>query len=273
MKKTVLFGSALGLLILGMSFESIERVEKVYNRSAAPAGHSGSPADGKNCTACHSGSSAEAKTNIISSDIPGGGYVPGSTYTITVTLNSPGTSRFGFQLSPQNNAGDMLGTWGGNTMETQVISGKYATHKMVGTNGTDIKVWTLQWTAPASGTGDVTFYGAFNISNGNNTTTGDKIWTSTMAVSEQGANALKQAGVLVMKAYVSGSDLAIEWNELSVKPAKVTLMDMHGKSISVWNVADRESNFRNQLPALSAGIYVVHVDAAGEHGSQKVLIY
>lgn len=272
MKKTLLFSSALGLIILGMSFESIERVERVHNRTAAPAGHSGSPADGKNCTACHSGT-AIAKTDIITSDIPVDGYVPGSTYTITVTLNNTGTTRFGFQLSPQNNAGNMLGTWGAATAETQVISGKYATHKQAGTNGTDSKVWNLQWTAPSAGTGDVTFYGAFNITNADNNTTGDKIWTSNMKVSEKGANALKEAGVLVMKAFVSGSDLAIEWNELSSQSAKVSLMDMHGKTLATWKVEDRTSNFKKQLPALSAGVYVIQVDAEGAYGSQKVLIY
>ncbi len=272
MKKAVLFGSALSLMIVGMSFESIERVEKVYNRTAAPAGHSGSPADGKNCTVCHIGTSV-AKMDIITSDIPMDGYVPGSTYTITVTLENTGTTRFGFQLSPQNNAGTMLGSWGAATTETQVISGKYATHKLASTNGTDSKTWTLQWTAPSAGTGDVTFYGAFNISNGDNTTNGDKIWTSSMTVSEQGANSLKEAGVLVMKAFVSGSDLAIEWNEASNEAATVSMLDMQGKVVSRWDIADRATSFRKALPALEAGVYVVRVDAEGLRGSQKILIY
>lgn len=272
MKKAILFGSALSLMLVGMSFESIERVEKVYNRTAAPAGHSGSPNDGKNCTACHLGTS-EAKTNIITSDIPANGYVPGSTYTITVTLNNTGTTRFGFQLSPQNNAGAMLGTWGPNTTETQVIASKYATHKLIGTNGTDMKTWNLQWTAPAAGTGDVTFYGAFNISNADNNTTGDKIWTSSMTVAEQGGNSLKAAGVMLMKAFISGNDLAIEWNEASNESAIVSLIDMQGKAVATWNIEDRLTSFRSALPSLEAGVYLVRVDSEGIRGSQKVLIY
>lgn len=272
MKKTLLFGSALSLMIVGMSFESIERVEKVYNRTAAPAGHSGSPADGKNCTACHFGT-AEAKTNIITSDIPGTGYVPGNTYTITVTLNNAGTSRFGFQLSPQNNAGTMLGTWGANTTETQVISGKWATHKLASTSGTDTKTWTLQWTAPSAGTGDVTFYGAFNIANGDNTTSGDKIWTSSLTVSEQGANSLKEAGILSMNAYVSGNELMIAWNEPSDESAQVTLVDMQGKVAAKWGIENRTTSFSAALPQLEAGVYVVRVESEGLKGTQKVLVY
>ncbi len=259
-------------MILGMSFESIERVEKVYNRTAAPAGHSGSPADGKTCTACHAGT-AEAKTNIITSDIPATGYVPGNTYTISVTLNNTGTTRFGFQLSPQNNAGTMLGTWGANTTETQVIASKWATHKLASTTGTDTKTWTLQWTAPSAGTGDVTFYGAFNIANGDNGTGGDKIWTSSMTVSEQGANSIKEAGLITMNAYVSGNKLMITWNEPSNESALITLVDMQGKSVAKWGAKDRTTTFSASLPQLESGVYVVRVESEVLRGTQKVLIY
>lgn len=126
--------------------------------SGAPAGYTGSPADGQNCTSCHNGSAANLG-GIITSDIPAQGYTPGSDYTITVTLT--GSGKKGFEVSPQTTGGSLVGTLtagGGNKL---VGNGKYCTHSSAQTGST--AVWTFTWTAPAAGTGDVTFYGAFTI--------------------------------------------------------------------------------------------------------------
>ena len=74
---------------------------------AAPAGYTGSPSDGHNCTSCHGGTATTA-TGILSSNIPMAGYTPGASYTITVTLTGPGAK--GFEVSPQNASGTLLGS-------------------------------------------------------------------------------------------------------------------------------------------------------------------
>lgn len=275
MKKAILFGSALAVVILGMSFESIERVEAVYNRTAAPAGHTGSPGDGAICTACHTGGgAATAKTGIITTNIPAQGYVPGNTYTITITLNNPGTTRFGFQVSPQNLAGVMLGTWGPATTETQVINAKYATHKLVGTNGTDSKVWNLNWTTPMAGTGDVTFYGAFNISNADNTTTGDVIWKTSHMVPEQ-TSGLEIASRLEIDAYVDGGNhLHLQLSDKETSYANVHLLDMNGKHVANWSAVTLiDGQWNGELPQLTAGIYLVQVQAGNRVGTKKIVVF
>lgn len=273
MKKTLLFSSALAFVLLGTAFESVDRVERVHNRSAAPAGYTGSPGDGRICTECHGGSATE-KTGIISSDIPVDGYVPGSTYTITVTLNNPGTTRFGFQLSPQNATGTQLGSWGGNTSDVIILAGKYASHRLASTDANDTKTWTMQWTAPAAGTGDVTFYGAFNISNANNSESGDQIWKSSMKVSENGASKVADADVLEMKAFVSQSgSLQVQWDGYSNQKASVRLFDMNGKEVAIWNNVSRENAlWQAALPQLQAGIYLLQVESAGKSATQKLIL-
>ena len=47
-----------------------------------------------------------------------------------------------------------------------------------------MKTWTFDWMAPAVGTGDVTFYGAFNAANGNGKTSGDVIYTTNSTFME-----------------------------------------------------------------------------------------
>lgn len=163
----------------------------VSNNGGAPAGRTGSPGDGGLTCAisgCHlPGPAPSVMAGWITSNIPASGYVPGSTYTITATATRPGHVEFGFEISPQNAVGTLLGTLVvTNITEMQLVgANKYITHKLAGTSGpTGSKTWNFNWIAPAAGTGNVTFYGAFNVTNNNNASTGDTIYTSTLVVSE-----------------------------------------------------------------------------------------
>jgi len=124
----------------------------------SPGGYTGSPGDGKDCTHCHGGTATQV-TGWITSDIPAEGYIPGETYTINISVTGAGDK--GFEVSPQNLQGDLLGTLidgpgihlvAGNTAVTQddATSANPAT-------------WQFEWTAPDAGTGGVTFYGAFTV--------------------------------------------------------------------------------------------------------------
>jgi PKD domain/Reeler domain len=161
------------------------------NSSGAPNGHTGSPGDGGNTCAvsgCHSGISVGTKSNVFTSNIPSDGYIPGNTYTITATVrSSPSRNTFGFQISPQTNSGSIVGTLISTSASTKITgAGKYLTHTSSGITGTNgVKSWSFNWTAPTAGTGNVTFYGAFNHANGNGGTSGDSIFKSTFIAKEK----------------------------------------------------------------------------------------
>lgn len=151
MKKTFLLLAIVVIAVVGLtSFETLYP-------TGAPAGYTGSPGDGQNCTSCHGGT-ATSSTGWITSNIPASGYVPGTTYQITATNSLTGSGKFGFEVSPQNASGTLLGTLAAGANCQLVGGGKYVTH----TNASpSISTWTFNWTAPAAGTGNVTFYGAF----------------------------------------------------------------------------------------------------------------
>ena len=71
-----------------------------------------------------------------------------------------------------------------NTSQTKIVSTKYVTHQTAGTSGTGSKTWSFNWVAPAAGTGSVTFYGAFNFTNGNGQANGDIVRTNTLVIPE-----------------------------------------------------------------------------------------
>lgn len=157
----------------------------VANNTGAPAMRTGSPGDTKSCTICHTGT-AQQVTGIITTNIPPAGYVPGATYIIDALCVDPTRTRFGFEISPQNATGAKLGVLSiSDAVRTKLVgSGKYITHTSAGTSGAGSILWSFNWTAPPTGSGDVTFYGAFNFSNHNNSASGDLIKLSQLTVGE-----------------------------------------------------------------------------------------
>ncbi len=179
----------VALSIFAIAIASIFVSEFAIGDNNGPSnGRTGSPKDGSNCTNCHSGTATSAN-GLITSTVPAAGYTAGTKYTFTATIANPGTKgKWGFQISPQNNAGTLLGTLVvTNTTNTQLKpSSKYIEHTSAGNKSSS---WSFDWTAPASGTGDVTFYGAFLIGDNFNNTSGDQVQTSTLLVHENSCTA------------------------------------------------------------------------------------
>lgn len=149
-KKLLLFTLALALVLAMGAYEN-------FYPTGAPAGYTGSPGDGQNCTSCHGGT-ATTTAGLITSNIPASGYQPGATYQITATNNISGSGKYGFEVSPQNSSGALMGTLSAGVGSQLVGGNKYVTHLSASlvTNS-----WVFNWTAPSAGSGSVTFYGAF----------------------------------------------------------------------------------------------------------------
>lgn len=235
------------------------------NGSGAPSGNTGSPGDGSNCTSCHNGT-ASNQTGLITSTVPISGYVPGQTYTISGAITATGITKFGFQVSPQDVNGVLKGTMlVTNSAATQLInSGKYITHKFAGNSfPSGTATWSFDWTAPSAGTGDVTFYGAFNSSNSNSNTTGDAITLSSLTVSEDittGISGINNnfAQLTVYpnpftdKLYVNSSD---ENDKM-----EVSVIDINGKVLKRLN--NIQNNQYLDLQDIAKGYYVLRIKTA-----------
>ena len=189
MKRNLLavFSSVILLLVLTVSTQIA-----FTSTGGPPAGRTGSPGDGGSTCAsgCHTGMAVTPTFGWISSNVPATGYVPGQTYIITATATQSGCVKFGFQISPQSITGAYIGTMiVTDPTNTQIVSTKYIEQKSAGTVGsTNSHTWTFDWIAPATGIGTVTFYGAFNCSNNNNSSSGDHIYTSTLDIPQCSAS-------------------------------------------------------------------------------------
>jgi hypothetical protein len=153
-------------------------------------GKTGAPGEEDACTECHMGvKNPDTRGRLVIEGVPVA-YVPGERYTITVSLSHPDRRLWGFQLTvlSQNGdqpAGDLVVT---NKPRTQQMKGgpggmrQYIEHTILGTDrgrsgGTS---WTFDWTAPSESIGPVVFYAAGNAANGDNASTSDKIYTTSV---------------------------------------------------------------------------------------------
>lgn len=138
------------------------------------------PGDGATkCTSCHAGGSF-GSVSVDFAMMDGNGnevteYAPQQVYSINISVaSSMGTpSGYGFQAIALEDAGDTpLNSFSNAGVGVQLStssSRQYAEHSGPSSTGN----FTFDWTAPAEGTGDVTFYMGANAVNVNGSNAGD----------------------------------------------------------------------------------------------------
>lgn len=261
-KKITLIGIASTMLFI--------LVGSIYNNAftdpnGSPNARTGSPGDGGNTCAisgCHTGFAVQTRDNIISSNIPSEGYTPGQRYTITAQTQSS-RNKFGFQISPQSLSGTKLGTMIiTNASETKLTgSGKYITHTSVATGVNGVKVWSFDWTAPAAGTGEVTFYGCFNYANGNGGSSGDSIIKSTLVVNEKVASGVKQSSLakLGFNLYpMPAIDEINLQNNHNIYVSNIQIFDINGKLMMSKEV-ETDGSIKLNIENLPMGTYLLNI--------------
>jgi hypothetical protein len=165
-------------------------IETALAHKAGEAGATGSPGE-PTCAnpTCHDTYAVNSGTGstTITSNIPSTGYVPGTTYSVTVTVSQTGVTLFGFGFEALNSSNTNAGTiavTSSSTMQLQNASNGRVNivHRQGGGAGSGIKAFTFNWTAPSANIGNVTFYAAGNASNSSNTDSGDRIYTTSVVI-------------------------------------------------------------------------------------------
>jgi hypothetical protein len=270
---TLAFLSAMVWVVLQSSINKTMRSE-----GAAP-GHTGSPGDGfKNCTNCHGGT-ATTVAGWITSDIPESGYVPGETYTITTTNAEPEGDRFGFQVSPQNIAGDLLGTLViTDSVQTQLVGDdKYITYTEHGIDGVGSKTWTFDWIAPDSGVKEVTFYGAYN-SNFQGHKGDNHVFLSTLTVKEHGTtnvfNVVKEVTEFLIYPNPAKEMVNISFNLEIAAHLILDIYDIQGKLVAqlINEKQTGEVSTKFNTSTLSNGNYFVRLQVNDKNIVKKLTV-
>jgi hypothetical protein len=262
-KKTIV--SALAIVTATICFSDLTPTA-TSNAGGAPTAKTGSPGDGSNCTGCHVGT-ATTSAGLITSNVPLTGYIPGTTYTIIATIAVTGINKYGFEISPQSTTGVKKGTLViTNPTETILTgSGKYITHKSTGTAGTGTKTWSFNWTAPVAGSGNLKLYGAFVAANGNGANTGDQVFLSSLAVSENLTAGITEltdnARNWVVYPNPAKDILNIESLDTEAKISSIDITDIAGKQIKTLSHEDLSQTKNIDIADLQSGMYVLTINS------------
>ena len=254
MKKYLLFIS----ICIGLSIFFYPTTSN-SNASGSPGGKTGSPTDGTSCTGCHYAGVGTGATIIT--NIPSSGYVPNQVYTITANINQSGINKFGFEITAEEanfgsaKKGSFLVT---NSNETKFVNNNDAiTHKAGGTSGSNSKSWSMDWEAPNTGTGAVTFYGSFMAANGDGTNSGDTYHSANLSVNEgiiNSINNISSKNQMIFNSITKTIELPDN--------AELLVYNMEGKLVL-------SSNKKHiSLSHLPNGIYLIK----SANNSQRVLI-
>ncbi|HKR61301.1 MAG TPA: PQQ-dependent sugar dehydrogenase [Pyrinomonadaceae bacterium] len=184
--RLIILPSLLAALVGILLSNSTTNISVQAFSTGPPAGYTGAPGEEPEaCAECHVPS--DAGTGSISVTAPQN-YVPGQTYTITVTHNNatdPTRLRWGFQLTALDTGDEKAGNLQSTDVFTQILnnqgpggSRQYIEHTFVGTfpGQQHTASWTFDWTAPPTDVGPIYFYAAGNQANNDENTSGDYIY-------------------------------------------------------------------------------------------------
>lgn len=159
------------------------------NSAGPPLGNTGAPGEGT-CNNCHSSFGLNSGGgSIVIAGLPQQ-YEPGRRYNLTVTVSQSNRNRWGFQMTAITDDGAGTGTFiitdaAQTQMLTSSIGGRqraYVQHTSAGTQRgrTGSAMFRVDWTAPSSDVGNITFYASGNAANGDGTLIGDNAYTTMM---------------------------------------------------------------------------------------------
>lgn len=248
--------------------------------SQSGKGNTGAPGDQTlngmpyTCADCHDDGAFNpfvAIHVIDSSNTPVSQYIPGRQYIARVTVNpSTGTpAGYGFQMIALRDNGniDLDGFTDinpNNYKLTTISNGRtYAEHPTMSASDT----FNVRWTAPAAGTGSVTFYAAGNAVNGNNNSSGDGADYTSLQLFEAGTLSNSQPiqeGPLSLQVFPNPCDVETSMSALLPYSGNFLLKayDLSGNLIwseSAHNLASGAFTRRIQTEKWPAGTYYLQL--------------
>lgn len=265
MKKNVLL-TTLSLLFLAFLF---------YEASSGVAAaqgvdRTGAPGSDAGCNSCHGGGNFNTSVSVavLDGETPVTAYEPGKKYTFRVTVNAANNpAGYGFQsvgVVAQGNANaGSFGTAPTGTQVTNLSGRQYFEHSQRNTGNS----WSIEWTAPAAGTGEVRFYAAGNAVNANGDSGGDSParLSSPLSLSENIASSLAAVERLDLQMKVFPNpvqdqlSLQIEGSEEG--PFQLRLLNGAGQLVRSTNiqVVNGKAIERLEVSKLPAGLYHLHL--------------
>lgn len=207
MIKKITFLSLLALAVFILLDNEYAKTSSGFTRNPNNGIVTGS---GTSCQGCHGSNSTDVEVLI---NFNGGTneYIPGNTYDVSITISQPAQQRFGFAMVSTDAADNEIGNFIAGA-DSELYSGfprDYIGHDSAVSNPSTV-TYNFQWTAPATGVGDVSFHSISVAANGNSSTSGDFTKAESLTISEAvppTPSTQVQLSALIEGAYAGGSTM------------------------------------------------------------------
>lgn len=268
---------------------SLFELKTAHSSSAGKAVKTGAPGEGT-CRDCHNSNALNAaggSVSISSPDLSTNEYIGGQTYQINVTVERNGLGEFGFgfeALKPDGtNAGTLTSV---NTNETHILTGTVSgnvrntmTHKTNSGINPNTKTFTFNWVAPPVATGPVTFYATGNAVNQSGNTSGDFVYSTTLALQEFNPSSIEILNNINSQLSTFpnpvNEDLTVTFHSPENGLYVLQLIQMNSGMIAYGeNFMAAKGNNRLTLEnkGWAAGIYLLKLSYRGKEISKKIIV-
>ena len=293
-KRILLFTAVLGMCYLVFSSHRTGPAAVGYDCTGAETAGTFGNVTGCGPSHCHSSSATTGigvSIELDSAGVPTTHYKGGMTYTVKIT-GTPGSATsnvlYGFQLnaltgsaSSTNNVN--AGTWASTGLPanthiaapratlTQLTTMEHSdTIRMTGTSFTE----SFTWTAPVTGTGVISFWGAANFVNGSGTADPGDLWnTNHVVINEWSTLSVSTvANNISLKAFPNpvSNNLSLQMDNTQAGTYTLQAFDMKGRVITTENIEVNGTSHTSNINTSNwlAGTYQVVV---GKDGFNKVI--
>jgi hypothetical protein len=257
--------------LIGFGLLSLWYVNTALNPSNTPLGVTGAPGE-KTCSTqggCHSGGSFTGTATIDGlPDV----VEAGKTYNLTVTGTSATAKNGGFQLTCLDASNAKSGTLiaGANNQVPGLSGGRQYARQIKAATYTGTKIsFPLSWTAPATSSGDITFYASVLCANAAGSPAGDNALSATRKVTFKTTAtndaALEKAMTLFPNPVVNELNVTLT----DASNATFTLSNQIGQVLITSKVNEKESF---DVSNLARGTYFAKIQVGEKQAVKKVVL-
>ncbi|OYU94928.1 MAG: hypothetical protein CFE21_14715 [Bacteroidetes bacterium B1(2017)] len=241
----------------------------------------------KDCTGCHTDVAPVTQDNTHRIFTLGAGltkYKPGEVHTVKFKILGAGPVGFSCTVL-KNDSNIMCGTLAVvDTNETKLFlhaaSGRYYMNHRVGATADGVKEYTFSWTAPAKGSGPVTFYFSSLSSNGDDATTDDTTYQNSYVIEEGIPTSLSSVSSnSEVKVFPNPAldRIGVNFTNTTKGTTKITLISMDGKeAVTLLNdeleMGEQKLSF-DLSGKVQSGVYFLSISNGTHRSIQKILIY
>lgn len=254
-----------------------------------PQNLTGAGGSSSNCSGsgCHDPNNTDLSVNISLYDlvknttVTDGKYIPGNPYQVRISAyTSNGTfPKFGYQFAAEQQNGLGAGNYFSTPGLQMNIVGFFEIiepFQPITTTGFLNFRDTINWIAPAKGSGNITLHTTLLASNQNGFATGDRCNHESRIYSEGTTSIVENSQTIEIKVVPNPvkNILQVVGFPLDISNCKLEMINLNGQKniLDKYKLNNKLSNTCIDLNDFTSGIYILHIEAIGQHFYSKPII-